>query len=692
MQVPGVLVMLLRAVLYAVGGERVGVLPDDLGLTVTVPRAGTPTLKMTYPMGGQGVRGDALSSQAEIAVEASWDGGVEWLEPPGARFRTLQSDDPLITDGTDSRSVDAVHVSARLGQALVWSAPVADDQGARVWSAATPGGIIRALWDEAAARGWGAGDGLSIEGTGTADAAGTPWPEVVTTTTKRSASLEDVVSLLQSMGVLDTQWAGRTLRLLVPDTPAAGRDLSGSVQVRLAHSTAAPERTSWADLCTDVLVTGEGGVTWVVHNDRAPSGMPRTEVALDAGGVTSAPAARLAAAALLESGASPAQEVTRTWDAGEARVLPWRDYAPGDRVSVERATGLESMRVTQVSVTRRPDGGTEGHLTCGTRLAEALERIAARSRAGGSQAVVGARPSAPAPESTMLVPRAPQGLVASTTTVLDSAGYLSAVMTAGWSPVTLSTSGVSLTGSQTSYEVGLWRTLDGGASVRLPSVTADSTSVQAPVTVGFRLLVRVRCVCKGVAGAWSASVALTVEATHSAPAEPSVPAVSSTLGVLTVKWDGRMLDGSSPPTDVEAAEVSVVAPGADPSRVTEIGGRSGGSVQVPTTAGGQYDVSLRLRDRQGLLSAWTTPLTVTATSAIDSDALARMLEEGDALNKAAKAAAADQAAGLNTALTQVAAALAPGTEYPPDDGVEGVTLWVSPGDGKVWRLKRKVSP
>ena len=118
----------MRYVAYEQAGARLGVLPDALAGTFTCPRQATPSLPLSYPNGGMGVRGELLDEAVEIAVELSYDGQT-WHEPYNGRFINLSSEWNLVDDGTQHRKADLIHIGHRLEGALVWNVPpVAKDK------------------------------------------------------------------------------------------------------------------------------------------------------------------------------------------------------------------------------------------------------------------------------------------------------------------------------------------------------------------------------------------------------------------------------------------------------------------------------------------------------------------------------------------------------------------------------------
>ncbi|WP_291465649.1 hypothetical protein, partial [Actinomyces sp.] len=198
------------------------------------------------------------------------------------------------------------------------------------------------MWDAAVKRGW--GTGLTLDVSTSADSAGQRWALITTIAFDPSVSIKSILDSLMNMGMLDYRWRGRTLQVYNPDAALKRENLD--VVWRLgAGTTSAPEKLDWSQLCTHVLVKGDEGKTWTFPNPEAPAGMPRTEKVVDAGGVTLETTARRVADLTLKTGATPAAEVKREWEADDLQWLPFEDYTLGDWIRVERGNGLERMRV-----------------------------------------------------------------------------------------------------------------------------------------------------------------------------------------------------------------------------------------------------------------------------------------------------------------------------------------------------------
>ena len=665
-------------------GSRLGVLPDALAGTFTCPRQATPSLTLSYPNGDMGVRGELLDSAVEIAVELCSDGQT-WHEPYNARFTNLSSEWNLIDDGTERRHADLIHIGHRLEGALVWEVPFAamDKDGKYRFRDRNAGEILRTVWDAAVKRGW--GTGLTLDISTSADSAGQRWALITTIAFDPSVSIKSILDSLMNMGMLDYRWRGRTLQVYNPDAALKRENLD--VVWRLGSgTTSAPEKLDWSQLCTHVLVKGDEGKTWTFPNPEAPAGMPRTEKVVDAGGVTLETTARRVADLTLKTGATPAAEVKREWEADDLQWLPFEDYTLGDWIRVERGNGLERMRVTQISISVTENGRCQGHTTFGTMLDDVLARLAKRQK--GILGAVNSDGKNPRPEKpkSKNAPNPPQGLVVTSDAVIGADGYPRAVASLKWEAVTTDTLGVAV--DVTGYEI---------SSRKLPllsgpmSTSKETTGQLDGLTPGARYAFAVRAVTADTTGAWSREVEATMASDVTPPPVPTVPALTQTLGVLGVYWDGKGTGGAGMPLDFAGIEVSVRKPGEPPIRFTDMPV----PVQRTNLAGleiREWEVCLRSYDRSGNRSAWGPTARITLEQSIDADAIARKVEEklaaSDAVQRAARAETLKEMNKLTEGMTQVALSLVETGPYPPDKGVVDKTQWVSP-DARIFVLKKQ---
>lgn len=674
--------MAMRYVAYEQAGARLGVLPDALAGTFTCPRQATPSLTLSYPNGDMGVRGGLLDSAVEIAVELCYDGQT-WHEPYNARFTNLSSEWNLIDDGTERRHADLIHIGHRLEGALVWNVPFnsMDKDGKYKFNSRNAGEILRTVWDAAVKRGWGAG--LTLDVSTSIDSAGQGWAFQTTIAFDPSVSIKSILDTLMNMGMIDYRWRGRTLQVYNADS-ALKRDNTTVVWRLGAGTSSAPEKLDWSQLCTHVLVKGDSGRTWTFPNPEAPAGMPRTEKVVSAGGVELEATARRVADLTLKTGATPAAEVKREWEADDLQWLPFEDYALGDWIKVERGNGLERMRVTQISISVTENGRCQGHTTFGTMLDDVLSRLAKRQK--GVLGAVNSDGKNPRPETpnSKNAPAAPQGLIVTSAAVIGAQGDAEAVATIQWQAVSTDTAGVAV--DVTGYDISV-REIPFQAG-RL-NTSKDTTGEVSGLIPGKKYAFSVRAVTRETLGVWSPEIIETMATDATPPPVPPPPRLSQTLGVLNVGWLMIGANGESMPADFAGAEVSVQLPGVAPGVFSTMPA----PVQRISLAGlemREYEVSMRTYDRAGNRSAWGKPSTITLKQNINADAIAKQVEDrlkgSDAMQQAAREGTLKEMKHLTEAMTQVATNLVSSGPVPPDSGTIGSSMWIAP-DGRIFVLR-----
>ena len=674
--------MAMRYVAYEQAGARLGVLPDALAGTFTCPRQATPSLTLSYPNGDMGVRGGLLDSAVEIAVELCYDGQT-WHEPYNARFTNLSSEWNLIDDGTERRHADLIHIGHRLEGALVWNVPFnsMDKDGKYKFNSRNAGEILRTVWDAAVKRGWGAG--LTLDVSTSIDSAGQGWAFQTTIAFDPSVSIKSILDTLMNMGMIDYRWRGRTLQVYNADS-ALKRENTAVVWRLSAGTTSAPEKLDWSQLCTHVLVKGDSGRTWTFPNPEAPAGMPRTEKVVSAGGVELEATARRVADLTLKTGATPAAEVKREWEADDLQWLPFEDYALGDWIKVERGNGLERMRVTQISISVTENGRCQGHTTFGTMLDDVLSRLAKRQK--GVLGAVNSDGKNPRPETpnNKNAPAAPQGLIVTSAAVIGAQGDAEAVATIQWQAVSTDTAGVAV--DVTGYDISV-REIPFQAG-RL-NTSKDTTGEVSGLIPGKQYAFSVRAVTRETLGVWSPEIIETMATDATPPPVPPPPRLSQTLGVLNVGWLMIGENGEVMPADFAGAEVSVQLPGVAPGVFSTMPT----PVQRISLAGlemREYEVRMRTYDRAGNRSAWGKPSTITLKQNIDADAIAKQVEDrlkgSAAMQQAAREGTLKEMKHLTEAMTQVATNLVSSGPVPPDSGTIGSSMWIAP-DGRIFVLR-----
>lgn len=674
----------MRAVAYQVGGPKIGILPDILSCTVTIPRNSMPTISMTYPPGDIGVRGRLLGQEIEIGIECSY--GNDWFELPGGRFLSQKNVESPLWEETGSKSFEAIHISRYMQEALVWDIPKSekDSDGKWKFKAVNAGMMLKTLWDRAVSRGW--GKGLTLNCNQHHDSNNAAWATVATLSFGKSISLYQVLETLENLGMVDYQWQGRTLNVYNADTYMS-RTFNKTWPLSRG-TTGAPESISWDALCTHLLVQGENGAAWHIKNDRAPTTLRRIEKVVEAGGVSLESTARLVARGHLEEASTAAEEVVREWKGDDLVLTPFRDYRIGDWLSVQRGySQFDRLRVVQISITK-DENGMSGHTTFGTRLDDVLSRLAKKTKGIVGGAAIAGNTVRPAPErGKARKPGVPTGVVARGDVVKNAQGYDVGVIQVSWAPVEQGADGVVQ--DVDSYEMrlrtapvppkntpGHWR------SVPAAELTQGFVDTLDP---GVAYEVGVRALTEGVPGDWSNSVLVQVPKDAEPPPVPTPPTAKNVLGVVVVGWNGRGVRDQGMPSDFHMLEVGVAIPGGQlevKSQATGVGVRE---QRVAGLAVGDWEIALRAVDRDGNASAWSGRTTVKVQSLVDADAIRRSLDE---VLPDVKQGILTESQKMNRAMAALASRGILAGEIPPDEGEIGRTLWVGP-DGKVFKLKKR---
>lgn len=701
--------MLLRAVAYgAYGGDRIGVLHHATKISLTTSVSGVPAMKLTHVEEAN----PALEEENEIAVEASFDGGRTWTEPPGCRFLIRKATWNLLSDGTKSRTVDCVHISARLKQALIWEEnfrlrkdPNKPAQGNSTTD--VPADLFIQVWNKARARGW--GKGLAYKGAPAADANGTRWdkfPTVNGMEVKWSSTLWSLLEQFQKIGAIQPRWEGRTLALVPPINKPflslhpkrwpAGRSSGGTNSL------------SWADIATSVHVLGKDGVRFTVPVPTDPNFDPKEgrELSLEANWVEDQQSAVLAAQEVLLQRSKPKEEIVRDWEADQPGCLiPWVDYQVGEWFWVEHAAGQDQwLRVTQIQVDYS-EGRCSGSTIFGTRIADAQTRmaqtVAAAKLSTGTAAAATAEPvrSRSTQDKT---PQVPAMIKSSTVevkgTVTDTGKGLETFVELTWPVPKLTADGLELKDKIKEYTVRVARVrnyeVNGTAEwleqVQLLSTTNRVAWADAELGVRYLFWVQARTE-KRIASEWdSQGQMLLLEWEQPPTPEADRPIILSQAGVVTVRFLGKTSNRQPAPWWVNRWQVSVhrttdLEPEGGWRPTGSIYDRSVTEVQITGEPGLKYNFRVRFLAQDGKPGPWSRPFPHTVASAINTEELVKKLTGSQQLIEGAKAAIDGDLRAIREAQEKLASAMW-GGQYPPDEGTPGESLWLDPF-GDVYRMK-----
>ena len=700
--------MMLRAVAYgAYGGERIGVLHKATKITLTTSVSGVPTLKLTHAE----IPTRALEEENEVAVEVSHDGGRTWTEPPGGRFLIRKTTWNLLSDGTKARTVDCVHISARLKQALVWEEnfrlrkdPNKPAQGSSTTD--VPADLFIQTWIKAKTRGW--GSGLSYRGGPATDANGAAWqkfPSAMGMEVKWTATLWSMLEGFQKIGAILPRWEGRELVLAPP--PKQPFESLNPKRWPAGRSSGGTNSLSWADIATAVHVLGKDGARFKVKVPTDPNFDPREgrEISLEANWVDSQGTAELAAQEALLERSKPKEEIVRDWEASQpGALLPWLDYNVGDWFWVEHAAGRDQwLRAVQVQVDYS-DGVCSGSTIFGTRIADAQTRlaqsVAATKQSTGTAATSTAEPVRS--RSTQdKVPQKPATIKASTLevkgTVTDTGSSLTTLVELNWPAPKLDASGAELKDKIVEYTVRVARVRNYDVNgvkewteqTQLLATTNRISWGEAEIGQRYLFWVQART-DKRIPSDWDDNGQMLLLEWEQPPTPTAGrPNLSSKMGIATILFFSRDDHANPLPWWVDRWQFSLTL-----STVTEPEGgwkpdgtysKGVTTVQVPATEGLRYTLRVRAMAQNGAVGPWSQGRSATIATAIDTEELVKRLQGSKELIDGAKSAIDADLRAMREAQEKLAGAMW-GGRYPPDEGSPGESLWLAP-TGDVYRMK-----
>lgn len=700
--------MMLRAVAYgAYGGDRIGVLHQATKISLTTSVSGVPTLKLTHAE----TPTRALEEENEIAVEVSHDGGRTWSEPPGGRFLIRKTTWNLLSDGTKARSVDCVHISARLKQALVWEEnfrlrkdPNKPAQGSSTTD--VPADLFIQTWIKAKTRGW--GSGLSYRGAPAADANGAAWqkfPSVMGMEVKWTATLWSMLEGFQKIGAILPRWEGRELVLAPP--PKQPFESLHPKRWPAGRSSGGTNSLSWADIATAVHVLGKDGARFKVKVPTDPNFDPREgrEISLEANWVDSQGTAELAAQEALLERSKPKEEIVRDWEASQpGALLPWLDYNVGDWFWVEHAAGRDQwLRAVQVQVDYS-DGVCSGSTIFGTRIADAQTRlaqsVAATKQSTGTAATSTAEPVRS--RSTQdKVPQKPATIKASTLevkgTVTDTGSSLTTLVELNWPVPKLDASGAELKDKIVEYTVRVARVRNYDVNgvkewteqTQLLATTNRISWGEAEIGQRYLFWVQART-DKRIPSDWDDNGQMLLLEWEQPPTPTAGrPNLASKMGVATIFFFPRDDHANPLPWWVDRWQFSLT-----PSTATEpeggwkpdgTYGKGVTTVQVPATEGLRYTLRVRAVAQNGAVGPWSQGRSAIIATALNTEELVKRLQGSKELIDGAKSAIDADLRAMREAQEKLAGAMW-GGRYPPDEGSPGESLWLAP-TGDVYRMK-----
>lgn len=343
-----------------------------------------------------------------------------------------------------------------------------------------------------------------------------------------------------------------------PDAPP--RDVE-PVILRYKDVTEAMTTRSITDMASVVYSYGDDFSNEQIENTGAHLPWGPWEVVVGQGGVSDTQNLGSLAMQNIDTGAAAKVEITRRVPLIGQRWFPYRDYDPGDIVSVQQADGTYGeFQILQIVVSSAEDG-----YVADITMADAFESFdekvvrsmrAANGTVGGTAQVGGAGTRPQANPADNRVPLAPDSITVTARRRVDLLGVDHALLDVSWSEVTECTNGSPAT--------------IGGYAIYLKLETEDEATQLAlvrPEVLSTTVEITGATSDKNVHGTVSV-VAIGTNARSSEPvvadpvymlvdvdppAVPTVPTVTALPGAIWVSWDGLLTD--TIPDDFDRVDV-----------------------------------------------------------------------------------------------------------------------------------------
>ena len=623
--------MAARLKVYQPDGALTGYLPQPVSWSASFPLDDVSALSLDYAAAADGSA--LLDGPCEVAVEVN--GGAGWVEPPNGRYLRLERSGDSAKGASDVRTYTCPGYASLLdGIAVIPAIFIGDpdkftSDGKRKFLSANVGQILNTIRSDAALHVAGLRPGLTFGFTASVDSAGNAWNKSITIYLDAGLSILTVLDNLAQQGQCTWRMDGRVLNVYNANT---GLYVTRTRKV-FADISEAPLRSSIAGLLHTAFLVGDEGLVWKVSNPSAITPWGTSVKIINQGGVRDSGTANNLIAAELDAGRGERREYSLAGPATDA-PHPLIDYQVGDKIPVRNFAGSwENMSVQQVTL-RSDTKGLKWAATVNDRFTDASVRTAKRLRGIVNGATgdsgTGSLPKPPPVGSAR--PKAPAGLVVGTLGYWFNGSPRSSVQ-ANWDAVTLSTNNLAIDIAYYAIRA------TGGRTARSETTSAAFDGLEPNKSVTVQV-----CAVStdGVAGAWSAGVAVTTAA-PTADIDPPTPfALSSANGMVTIAWDKKIQAGGapfSPPLYLAHVEVqegtSAAGPWVDAGAVT---------TAVPAlirTHTGSIGQTRWYRGRCistiGAEGGWGPTTSITITSAVDTAINAAQASASAAASAAAAA-------------------------------------------------------
>lgn len=461
-------------------------------------------------------------------------------------------------------------IVALLDQAIVYpQGGVGSTTTSYSFTGSSPGAIMYTLITAAKARG--CFPSLNMSFTSGQDSSGNAWAHGFTNSFQAGTSLLTLLTTLAQGGLCDFNMSGSTLNLYNPNT-TLGTDRSTTVFLRRGREVETmPAQRDRTQLGTVMLAIGDNGLN-VERTASTLGSLGRYEKYLQQSGVTDTSTLDYWADQAL--GAIDDQQIAYTpgyvCDVNKGTPVPWKDYFPGDYVSVDlNGTGVK-YRARQWAVQCAPGGPTQIQPTLNDVFYDQNVLVQGKMNAlnGGTVTGIASVVNQPGPNPT--VPGVPAFQLANTYTAAyysPATGTTLSQIELQWSTPTNTDGTTMIDGLQYIVQYKLsttpiyplaWSQLQGkswssinGNPWTNPLATPQNTQwTTVTVSIDNNNLIVSGLICgetydfqiactdvSGNTGAFSATTAIATAKDSVAPVTPDAPTVSASMVAVQVMSD-----------------------------------------------------------------------------------------------------------------------------------------------------------
>lgn len=427
-------------------GAYTAILPDWSSLDTSFEFSDVGAVRFDYPHDGLGFSSLMNDARLEVAVLLN---GVE-MDDARYRLQSVQGDeikdDSLVT-------VNGASMLNRFKKAIVYSGDgsltVAKSQ---TFLNATPGGILKALFDQNAARGVGTVcDEITYASfSNTLDSAGNAWAlSYGSIAYEVGVNYLDIIRNMVDNGMIEVKMVGRDVRVYNAGGLGIDRTVISEPVVlqKGVDFSEAPITKTQEQIAGVALIQGDQEILRQEIDLSVVAAWGRDETYISQGGIADSTTLGIVAQGELERINGVRAERTRKIELGASKFTPYTDYRVSDYIFNNSGPGLERLRIRQLVLGANQDGLISASIVLNDKFLEREIAIARKvsgilggANAGGSVAI-----PTPSPSEDTTVPNAPATLTATSYVYVN--GIIDKTVTAAalsWPAVVQNTNGSTI--------------------------------------------------------------------------------------------------------------------------------------------------------------------------------------------------------------------------------------------------------